>query len=136
MTPDRTARVRRLFGALEEAATGPALSAIEQLTLELRETRSDGEGLQAAWDAFLGLLERRGFFVSTPDQVATSLDEIRDVGPGFDLYELAAGMAGYDSAAVDCLGLRESRLFPRLTRFARPCSCGRHPPRRRKEKGR
>jgi hypothetical protein len=125
--------IRSLLEALQEARPGAALEAVHRLTNELRETGADGADLGSAWDAFVGLLERRGYYVATPEELAASLDEIRSVGGGFDLYELAAGLAGYDAAAVDCLGLRERRQFPRLAPFARPCGCGRHPPRRRKE---
>ena len=45
-----------------------------------------GNGLRGA---FLELLDQRGFFVESPEQVAASIREIREVGPGFDLYELS-----------------------------------------------
>ena len=45
-----------------------------------------GNGLRGA---FLALLDQRGYFVKSPEQVAASIREIRDMGPGFDLYELS-----------------------------------------------
>ena len=39
--------------------------------------------------AYLELLDQRGYFVRTPEQIAASIREIREVGPGFDLYELS-----------------------------------------------
>ena len=40
--------------------------------------------------AFAALLARRGYFVATRGELGASLEEIRDLGPGFDLYDLAA----------------------------------------------
>jgi len=39
--------------------------------------------------AFVALMGRRGYFVSTPRELAASLEEIREVGEGFDLFDLA-----------------------------------------------
>jgi hypothetical protein len=71
-------------------------------------------GLERLRAAFLSLLRERGYFVKTPEDLATSIREIRDVGPGFDLYDL-----------FDCLGLSPRRCLPELSEwFGRPCSCG------------
>lgn len=45
----------------------------------------DVERLRAA---YLSLLCLRGYFVRTPEDVAASLREIKNVGPGFDLFDL------------------------------------------------
>ena len=48
------------------------------------------EGLRGV---FFALLDQRGYFVKSAEQIAASLREILEVGPGFDLYELSAALA-------------------------------------------
>ncbi|HEX7901843.1 MAG TPA: hypothetical protein VF950_29060 [Planctomycetota bacterium] len=56
---------------------------------------ADG-GLEEVRGAFLALLDQRGYFVGTSEQIDASLREIQDVGPGFDLYDLAEALAARD----------------------------------------
>jgi hypothetical protein len=94
----------------------------------LHRQEADVAGLERLRGAFLDLLRERGYFVKTPEDVATSVREIRDVGPGFDLYDLSDALAACDVAASDCLGLSPRRCLPELSVwFGRPCSCGPRP---------
>jgi hypothetical protein len=52
--------------------------------------RGDGAALSSVWEPFLYLLGRRGYFVSGPAETRHALQEILEMGPGFDLYDLAA----------------------------------------------
>lgn len=70
------------------------------------------------WESFLKCLDRRGYFVSTSEEIAASLNEIRDVGAGFDLYEMARAMAQFDGTLTDGLGRVHQRLFPELRPFS------------------
>lgn len=54
---------------------------------------SNGAAAGRLRHAFLDLLQRRGYFVGSPDELARSILEIRDVGAGFDLYDLSAALA-------------------------------------------
>ena len=64
---------------------GDVRGAIEEAR-RLGDALPRGNGLLGA---FLVLLDQRGYFVKSPEQIAASLREIRDMGPGFDLYELS-----------------------------------------------
>ena len=58
----------------------------------LRRSPAEGARLEVLREAFLALLDRRGYFVETPAQIEASLREIREVGPGFDLYDLVEAL--------------------------------------------
>jgi hypothetical protein len=83
-----------------------------------------------AWDSFVNRLHWRGFLTESPEQLASTLSEIRELGSGFDLFDLARAIARYDVAVSECLRLSDRRLFPLLEPFAPSCDCGHdHPPR-------
>jgi hypothetical protein len=84
------------------------------------------ENLQGA---YLELLRRRGYFISTPRELEESLAQIQSLGPGFDLYEVAQHLAALDTIAAECLKQIPKRRFPELRAFAPPCPCGKHPSR-------
>ena len=104
--------IRDLSGDLEHwLLLGETRSALD-VAVELKaDLRRDGPGFDRLRRAFVGLLGRRGYLVSTPEEIRSSIAEIRDVGPGFDLYDLLEALAALDVAV-----LPESR-----------CSCDRHP---------
>jgi hypothetical protein len=78
-------------------------------------------------EAYLELLRRRGYFVSTPRELLESLGQIQSLGPGFDLYDVAQQLAALDTIAAECLKQISQRRFPELTSFAPRCPCGKHP---------
>lgn len=110
------------------AAAEPSEAALRlsSLTEALHSSRTDGFDLDRAWEGFQRLLERRGYFVATPSQLEASLAEIKTIGPGFDLYDLARNLALYDIATTKCVGLTKSRVLPVLRPFARTCDCSNH----------
>lgn len=120
-------RVRDAIRAMEAAEPSRAAEAIRGLEGALRQKRSSGvPDFKGAWDAFLRLLFRRGFFTSTSEEMRESLKEIREVGDGFDLYELAKAMARCDVTLLECLGRAKARFFPELAPFCEKCDCLRH----------
>ena len=79
--------------------------------------RGDAASLSSIWEPFLYLLERRGYFVSGPAETRHALREILEMGPGFDLYDLAAAVARCDRALARHLDAPTSRAFPELKSF-------------------
>lgn len=71
-----------LIRHLERGETRPALEAVRRLGEAARRS-------VRVRRAFLGLLARRGYFVASAPELAASLEEIRGVGEGFDLCDLA-----------------------------------------------
>ena len=106
-------------------ATEPTQAAevLSRLTMELHASGVNGVNLTGMWNSFKRLLHRRGYFVGTPAQVETSLDEIASIGEGFDLFDLARNLAHYDAARMACRGLADHRALPELQRFAPACAC-------------
>lgn len=76
------------------------------------------KSLSSVWGPFIRLLDRRGYFVDTPEETRVSLDEIRAMGPGFDLYDLARFLSRCDAALAAHLQAPSSRAFPELKPFA------------------
>lgn len=111
---------------------GEASRAADLLEMEIRSGRGhppEEAASKALRETFFELLRRRGYFVGSADQIQASLEEIRQVGEGFDLFDLARGLAEYDMMITECRGLRRQRLFPELVTFSPVCPCGKHPPR-------
>ena len=119
-----------LFEAIEAAEPSQAIAALAALSNELHSRGQERIDLTRAWEGFKLLLERRGYFVDSPENLAASLKEIQAVGPGFDLYDLARSLARYDSVRTKCRKLAGSKTLPELKSFASSCMCSR----RRKEK--
>lgn len=114
------------------AAAEPSAAAtgLERLTRQL-ETAGEGEvDLETLWVTFKRLLHRRGYFVSSPSELSRSLEEIHAVGEGFDLYDLALGLARYDLLRMERVGIQGHRSIPELNAFS-PSRARRNP---RKEK--
>jgi hypothetical protein len=84
----------------------------------------DDASLSSVWEPFLRLLGRRGYFVSGPAETRHALQEILEMGPGFDLYDLAAAVAGCDRALARHLDAPLSRAFPELNSFGVEPACG------------
>jgi len=114
---------RKILEAMEAAEPARATEVLSHLTAELHARGVNGVNLTGMWNSFKRLLNRRGYFVATPAQLATSLDEISAVGEGFDLFDLARNLAHYDAVRMECRGLAEHRALPELRRFAPPCAC-------------
>ena len=104
--------------------TGPAIAAASHLDAALHKSRSIGTHFGIPRQAFLTLLCRRGYLVGTPEEVARSIREIYEIGPGFDLYSLSEALAACDLALVSCLGLAVERQLPELGIFDVRCRCG------------
>lgn len=113
-------------------ASGEAGRAAQMMETEIRAGKRHPPG-EAAAEAFrktfFELLRRRGYFVASADQIQASLEEIAQVGEGFDLFDLARALAQYDMIITECRGLRRRRLFPELRAFSPVCPCGKHSPR-------
>lgn len=103
-----------------------ALAALTRLEQELRRHDRRVVDLPGIMEAFRLLLHRRGYRVGADAEFRDALEEIRQTGPGFDLYNLAEGLARYDTTARECMNAVDYPLFPSLLIFARPCGCGGH----------
>ncbi len=101
-----------------------AVLAAVGLEAALRRTGRNEVDLDRIRDAYLRLLERRGFRVGSPEELSRSLAEIRDVGSGFDLYDLSEALAGVDAAASGTLAPSKARHLPELASFVPSCRCG------------
>lgn len=113
-----TGAERRILDALEAAEPAQAATVLTELTTELQSKGINGVNLTGMWNNFKRLLHRRGYYVGTPAQLATSLSEIEAVGEGFDLFDLARSLARYDAVRMDCRGLAGHRVLPELLRFS------------------
>ncbi len=60
--------------------------------LQAVRPKSNGVPRARLREAFFTLLERRGFLVGTAEERGRSLEEIRAVGEGFDLFEIARNL--------------------------------------------
>jgi len=80
--------------------------------------------LSSAWDPFVALLGRRGYFVGDLTETRNALEEIEAVGEGFDLYDLAASLSRCDTALAAHLKAPSARIFPELKRFSPASSQG------------
>lgn len=70
--------------------------------------RAPDRSLAGLRDALLRTLENRGFTTRPPAALDASLEEIRLIGPGFDLYDLCQTLARGECAA-----------FPELAPFVK-----------------
>lgn len=113
---------------IRRGETGPAIEAARRLGRRIHESSDDDGGLEDVRPAFLALLDLRGYLVRTAEDLAGAIQEIRDVGPGFDLYDLSAELCALDDAAVKCRGLATHRRFPELDEFVPPCLCSAESP--------
>jgi len=116
----------RVLEAMEAAEPSQAAAVLAQLTSDLESKGVNGVNLTGMWNSFKKLLNLRGYFVATPAQLATSLNEIEAVGEGFDLFDLASNLARYDTVRMNSRGLPGHRALPELKRFAPPCDCTQH----------
>lgn len=103
VSSNRTTALSEALRALDSCE--PTLAA--QAFLRYRARR----GLGRVREPLVRLLHRRGYFVRTPEELAASIEEIRQTGTGFDLYELLAAIASCDE------GPRPE--FPELRPFSR-----------------
>ena len=103
LTSGDVVHATRLFNDLEQAAGSGG--------------GAEAKSLSSAWEPFVCLLGRRGYFVGHPEETRNSLDEILGMGPGFDLYDLAASLARCDAALAVHVGAPSARLFHELTPF-------------------
>ena len=108
----------QVMEAMAAAEPSEATAGLEQLTRQLQAQRGGEADVATLWTAFKRLLHRRGYFVSTPAELARSLEEILAVGEGFDLYDLALGLAQYDALRLERVGIRGHRAIPELKSFA------------------
>lgn len=98
--------------------TRPAIDAARRLEREVHGGGPGAGALEGLRDAFFALLDLRGYFVRTAAEVSEAIREIREVGAGFDLYDLAEALA-----ACDCRGVSNEPRIPELKEFQRPCAC-------------
>ena len=106
-------------------ARSAAVAAVH-LESAMRRSGRNGIGFERLRDAYMALLDRRGFLVRTPEELSRTIREIQDVGAGFDLYDLSEALAGVDAASTECLNLARERHFPELRPFVPRCRCGHH----------
>ena len=95
---------KRTFDELERAATS--------------YVGERAKSLSSAWEPFLSLLGRRGYFVKDLTETRCALEEIEAMGEGFDLYDLAASLSRCDTALAVHLNAPSARMFPELQRFS------------------
>lgn len=107
--------------------TRSATAAAAELEADLRRQGRNGVEFDRLRRAFVDLLGRRGYLVGTPEELAGSIAEIREVGAGFDLYDLAETLATVDATATECLKPARLRHWPELAPFVPRCRCGKHP---------
>jgi hypothetical protein len=91
---------------------GDGSAALEALSRSLNGKALPVRHERDLWASFLILLDKRGYFTGSPDQLETAFGEIAQVGEGFDLYDLARRLARYDA------DVHGSPSFPELGRFA------------------
>ncbi len=103
---------------LSSGEAGRAGGLFDQLK-DAVETYDRGErrSLSSVWEPFLYLLGRRGYFVSGPTEIRRALEEILEMGPGFDLYDLAVALARCDRALAFHRKAPTSRALPELKSF-------------------
>lgn len=118
-----TGSERKVLEAMEAAEPTQATTVLARLADDLHAHGIHGVNLAGMWTSFMHLLQRRGYYVTTPGQVAASLKEIEAVGEGFDLFDLARSLAHYDAVRMERRGLAGHRVFPELRPFAPGCSC-------------
>ncbi|MBI2899785.1 MAG: hypothetical protein HYY17_06345 [Planctomycetes bacterium] len=114
---------RRASQAMESREAADAAVVIEELNAQLRKGQPTPH-IRKLWTSFSRLLEHRGFSASTPQEVCSSLREILDAGPGFDLFDLARAIARCDVTLMHCLKATSAREIPELTPFQPECDCG------------
>ena len=107
-----------LLHAMEAAEPTEAAAVLDRLTNHVQSHPGNGINLARMWTSFKRLLHRRGYYVATPAEVESTLTEIEAVGEGFDLFDLARGLAHLDAARMESLSLRGHRALPELRRFA------------------
>lgn len=127
VTQHESAPWQLTLASLQSGDTVRAIATAKGLTASLLERKGGDAPLSMLREALLDLLRRRGYFASTPDDLAASLVEIEGLGEGFDLYDLARQLANLDIVVSQCLRLTPHPIFPELRPFAPLCPCGRHP---------
>ena len=110
-----------VIAALDAGDVKEANAAIARIEGRIREDRP-GEALYpvmgCVWNRFVSLLQRRGYFITPPGELAASLAEIRSMGEGFDLYDLSRALGRCDEAASTSRPVLACRFFPLLLSFA------------------
>lgn len=107
-----------ILQAMEAAEPAEATAVLDLLTEHFDTHQGHGINLARMWTSFRHLLHRRGYFVSTPAEVETTLKEVEAVGEGFDLFDLARRLAHFDAVRMEALGLKGHRALPELRRFS------------------
>jgi hypothetical protein len=87
---------RRVLDALGSGDAGAATNALRALSRAGPDPDGKSPELADVWTAFTRLLHRRGYWVTPPADLDASLREIREMGSGFDLYELLGALAAFD----------------------------------------
>lgn len=80
----------RIFRCLSECEPADAANRIRESD---PEDLAKGAPVARLREAFARLLERRGYFVRTPQELTGSLREILAMGAGFDLFDLARALS-------------------------------------------
>lgn len=104
--------------AIEAMAAGEAAAAVAMLkplfSVSPGERRVPAALRRESKRALLMLLERRGFFPAPPAKLEASLEEIRSLGAGFDLFDLCCLLARIDREST---GSGRRRAIPELAPF-------------------
>jgi hypothetical protein len=123
---DWSARTRETIHSME-IGDAAALAHGRGLAAALWERKGVEAPTEGLLPGFRDLLRRRGFFVASDSDFVLSLEEIQNLGEGFDLYDLARQLAALVTVLTECLKVSPRPLIPGLGPFAPPCPCGRHP---------
>ncbi len=119
MPNEQAVILKELIEAMVSGEAAHALRAFSRLEAAARSGETGGDSsLPGVWESLIDLLRRRGYFVSTSREIKSALEEIRAVGPGFDLYNLAAALAHCDATVSERVGGPTRRRFPALEPFA------------------
>jgi hypothetical protein len=119
MADDWSLLMDEAVSALTAGDTVRAKDLFDRLGKAAGSYRGDaGKSLSSAWEPFIYLLVRRGYFVGCLEETRASLDEILAMGAGFDLYDLAASLSRCDTVLAAHLRAPSSRVFPELKPFS------------------
>ena len=127
MTTPGTVHPAEAILPMHSGDTLRARQAIRTIRNSLWERKTTPFAFEGLLEAFRTLLRRRGYFVSSPSDLSTTLGDLHTLGQGFDLYDLAEDLAALDTVWTQCLKAAPRPLFPDLAPFAPKCPCGQHP---------
>lgn len=119
MREDWPVVLKELIEGMDSGEAIHAAKAFSRLEAAARLDETGGDSyLHDVWNSFIDLLRHRGYYVSTSIEIRGALEEIRAVGPGFDLIDLATAVAHCDATISERVGVPTRRRLPALESFA------------------